>query len=172
MFLEALVLAFIFKASGSMVPGHLPFQIAPSREELYPIALSCLIWGQQWKGKKLLIHCDNQSVVDIWAKGPPVTPSSCTLSGQSSFALHPTNFLFLFPIFVAQMTQLLTLCPVFRFPGFSTLLLRQTWSQLQFLFRPKSSGRSSSLSTVSSYCTLHTPCVPSWNSQVHYLLPL
>ena len=39
-------------------------------QELYPIALACLLWGHQWLGKKLLFHCNNQAVVDIWA---PVT---------------------------------------------------------------------------------------------------
>ena len=34
-------------------------------QELYPIALACLLWGHQWSGKKLLLHCDNQAVVDI-----------------------------------------------------------------------------------------------------------
>ena len=38
-------------------------------KELYPIAIACLLWGQQWSGKKLLFHCDNQAVVDIWASG-------------------------------------------------------------------------------------------------------
>ena len=34
-------------------------------QELYPIALACLLWGHHWSGKKLLLHCDNQAVVDI-----------------------------------------------------------------------------------------------------------
>ncbi|CAH3020178.1 unnamed protein product, partial [Porites evermanni] len=45
-------------------------------KELYPIALACLLWGHQWTGKKLLFHCDNQAVMDIWASGssrdPPI----------------------------------------------------------------------------------------------------
>ena len=43
-------------------------------KELYPIALVCLIWGHQWTGKKLLFHCDNQAVVDIWASGSSREP--------------------------------------------------------------------------------------------------
>ena len=43
-------------------------------KELYPIAIACLIWGQQWSGKKLLFHCDNQAVVDIWASGTSRDP--------------------------------------------------------------------------------------------------
>ena len=37
--------------------------------ELYPIALSCVLWGKEWSNKKLLFHCDNQSVVSAWKKG-------------------------------------------------------------------------------------------------------
>ena len=43
-------------------------------KELYPIAIACLLWGQQWSGKKLLFHCDNQAVVDIWASGSSRDP--------------------------------------------------------------------------------------------------
>ena len=43
-------------------------------QELYPILLACLLWGQQWSGKKLLFHCNNQSVVDIWASGTSRDP--------------------------------------------------------------------------------------------------
>ena len=43
-------------------------------KELYPIAVACLLWGHQWSGKKLLFHCDNQSVVDIWASGTSRDP--------------------------------------------------------------------------------------------------
>ena len=38
-------------------------------QELYPIALACLLLGHQWSGKMLLFHCDNQAVVDKWASG-------------------------------------------------------------------------------------------------------
>ena len=43
-------------------------------KELYPIALSCLLWGHLWLGKKILFHCDNQPVVDIWASGTSREP--------------------------------------------------------------------------------------------------
>ena len=94
-----------------------------------------------------------------------MTPSSCTLSGQSSFALHPTNFLYLFPTFVARIIQLLMLCPVFRCPSFATLPLRRTWNRLQFLSQPRPSGRSPSLPSVPSHRAFHTPCLLGWNSQ-------
>lgn len=67
-------------ASGSLgygifYMGHWIFEPWPPQlqdrsiqwKELYPIAIACLLWGQQWSGKKLLFHCDNQAVVDFWA---------------------------------------------------------------------------------------------------------
>ena len=33
--------------------------------ELIPIGLSMYLWGNQWHGKKILFHSDNQSVVEI-----------------------------------------------------------------------------------------------------------
>ena len=38
-------------------------------KELHPIAFACLFRGHSWSGKKILFHCDNQAVVDIWASG-------------------------------------------------------------------------------------------------------
>ena len=98
--------------------------------------------------------------------------SSCHALPRRLLYRRSTNFLYLFPTFVARITQLPMLCPVLRCPGFATLPLRRTWNRLQFLPQPRPSGRSPSLPTVPSHRTFHTPCLPSWNSQVHYLLPL
>ena len=37
--------------------------------ELVPIAVTCALWIESWKGKKLLFHCDNLAVVMAWEKG-------------------------------------------------------------------------------------------------------
>ena len=37
--------------------------------ELYPIALACKLWGNEWCNMKLLFHCDNSAVVDTWKSG-------------------------------------------------------------------------------------------------------
>ena len=34
-------------------------------KELFPIFLACLVWGHQWKKKRICFHCDNKAVVDI-----------------------------------------------------------------------------------------------------------
>ena len=38
-------------------------------QELYSIAITCLLWGHQWSGRGLLFHCENEAVEDIWASG-------------------------------------------------------------------------------------------------------
>lgn len=53
-------------------------------KELYPIALACLLWGDQWSGRKLFFHCNSQSVVDIWASG----------SFQDALTMHLVHSIF------------------------------------------------------------------------------
>nr|XP_002739190.1 PREDICTED: uncharacterized protein LOC100369835 [Saccoglossus kowalevskii] len=38
-------------------------------KELFPILISCLIWGHLWHGQKIMFHCDNEGIVNIWKKG-------------------------------------------------------------------------------------------------------
>ena len=37
------------------------WHIAP--KELLPVVLVCIIWGKEWRGKKVTCHCDNMAVV-------------------------------------------------------------------------------------------------------------
>ena len=37
--------------------------------ELVLIALACMVWGQEWKGSRVIVHCDNQAVVHIVNSG-------------------------------------------------------------------------------------------------------
>ena len=37
--------------------------------ELYPIVVSCVLWGTEWKNLRILFHCDNLSTVNIINKG-------------------------------------------------------------------------------------------------------
>ena len=37
--------------------------------ELLPIAVACMVWGQQWKESLVVVHCDNQAVVCIVSSG-------------------------------------------------------------------------------------------------------
>ena len=64
-------------------------------KELYPIALVCLLWGHQWTGKKLLFHCDNQVVVDIWASGSSRDPLTMHLVDSIFFTAATNHFIVL-----------------------------------------------------------------------------
>ena len=60
--------------------------------ELYPIALACLLWGHQWSGKKLLFHCNNQAIVDIWASGTSRDPLIMHLVRSIFFSAATNNY--------------------------------------------------------------------------------
>ena len=38
-------------------------------KELYAIVSTVNTWGHHWARRKILFHCDNSTVVDIWRKG-------------------------------------------------------------------------------------------------------
>ena len=38
-------------------------------KELFATVSPVNTWGHQWPRKKVLVHCDNQAVVEIWKKG-------------------------------------------------------------------------------------------------------
>ena len=38
-------------------------------KELFAIVNAVNTWGHQWAKQKILFHCDNKAVVDIWCKG-------------------------------------------------------------------------------------------------------
>ena len=54
-----------FNASWS--PAELTHSIA--RREMYAILVACATWGKHWQRKKILFHCDNAAVVQIWQRG-------------------------------------------------------------------------------------------------------
>jgi hypothetical protein len=37
--------------------------------ELYPIVISAILWGKEWKCKNILFWCDNEATVGIVKKG-------------------------------------------------------------------------------------------------------
>ena len=38
-------------------------------KELCAVAIAAKAWGTQWSKKRLLVHCNNQAVVDVWHSG-------------------------------------------------------------------------------------------------------
>lgn len=35
-------------------------------QELYAVVMAALTWGKFWSGRRILAHCDNKTVVDVW----------------------------------------------------------------------------------------------------------
>lgn len=44
-------------------------------KELLPIVMACVVWGKAWHRKAVLVHCDNQAVVDIVNAGYSKDPA-------------------------------------------------------------------------------------------------
>ncbi|XP_006821480.1 uncharacterized protein LOC102808314 [Saccoglossus kowalevskii] len=61
-------------------------------KELLPILLACLIWGNSWFGKRVMFHCNNESVVHIWSKGSTRCPYIMTLVWAIFFKAAKSNF--------------------------------------------------------------------------------
>ena len=43
-------------------------------KELFAVVVAAQTWGAQWTRKRLLVHCDNHAVVDIWQAGTSWSP--------------------------------------------------------------------------------------------------
>ena len=58
--------------SGRWLQSHwLPAQLVKPIlwKELFTIVNAVNTWGHQWAKQKILFHCDNEAVVEIWCKG-------------------------------------------------------------------------------------------------------
>ena len=42
---------------------------AISTKEMVPIVLAAVLWGKEWYNKLVLVHCDNQAVVEVLNTG-------------------------------------------------------------------------------------------------------
>ncbi|KAL5004611.1 hypothetical protein ScPMuIL_018067, partial [Solemya velum] len=88
--------------------------ISMSFMELYPIVVSAIFWGDEWKTKKVLFHCDNLGTVQIIQKGRSKSPLIMTLMRCLILCSIRNNFYGLPPIsediliyFVAHCFQIL-----------------------------------------------------------------
>lgn len=61
-------------------------------QELFAIVLACLAWGHHWSGKRILFHCDNQAVADLWQKGSSRSPSQMVLVRCMFFTAATNNY--------------------------------------------------------------------------------
>ena len=48
-------------------------------KELYATVMAVHTWGSLWQRQKILFHCDNQTVVNIWEKGNTKSPDIMVL---------------------------------------------------------------------------------------------
>nr|XP_006822618.1 PREDICTED: uncharacterized protein LOC100377439 [Saccoglossus kowalevskii] len=61
-------------------------------KELLPILLSCLIWGHLWHGRRVMFHCDNESIVHTWRKGSTRCPYIMQLIRAIFLTAASSNF--------------------------------------------------------------------------------
>ena len=61
-------------------------------KNLYAIAIAVTTWGNLWQRRKIIIHCDNQTVVNVWEKGTCKSPEIMALVRMLYFCAAHHNF--------------------------------------------------------------------------------
>ena len=61
-------------------------------KELYAILMACEVWGHLWGKKRILFHCDNQSMVHLWRNGLSQSPTLMHLVRALFFVAAHHNF--------------------------------------------------------------------------------
>ena len=61
-------------------------------KELFPIYLACFIWATEFSNKRLLFHCDNLAVTNIWNSGTSKCPKIMSLVRKLFFIAAKHNF--------------------------------------------------------------------------------
>ena len=61
-------------------------------KEHYAITIAVNTWGTLWQRRKILIHCDNQTVVSVWEKGSCKSPKIVALIRMLYFCAAHNNF--------------------------------------------------------------------------------
>ena len=61
-------------------------------KELFPIAISCALWGAQWHQKRVQFQCDNASVVAILQTGTSKDPNNRAFGQAALFKYRPIQF--------------------------------------------------------------------------------
>ena len=59
---------------------------------MYAIVMACEVWGKYWSGKRLLFHCDNQAIVEVWESGLSRSSSLMCLVHALFFVAARCNF--------------------------------------------------------------------------------
>ena len=54
--------------------------------------MACRSWGTQWQQKRLLVHCENHAVIDIWCTGTSKQAALIELVRTLFFTTAQCNF--------------------------------------------------------------------------------
>ena len=83
-------------------------------KELFAIVVAVHTWGSSWSRQKILFHCDNRAVVDIWDKGSTRHLILWVWFAYCIFVPVVTILMFVSPILLVSAMILLTRCLVSR----------------------------------------------------------
>jgi hypothetical protein len=79
--------------------GQFPSEILLTNEkpsmafyELYPVVISCVLWGNEWARKRILFHCDNMATVEIINKGRSKVKTIMKLMRKLTFCAASCQF--------------------------------------------------------------------------------
>ena len=61
-------------------------------QELYAIVVATMAWGHLWSGRRILFHCDNLAVVEIWRRHSSRVPAIMCLVRKLYFVAAINNF--------------------------------------------------------------------------------
>ena len=97
-------------------------------KELFAVASPVNTWSYQWPRKKVLVHCDNQAVVDIWKKGTTNCPEVMALIRMLYYVQHNITYIHVLVTHIAgtdnSIADALSRFQVYRFhqlaPGAAT----------------------------------------------------
>lgn len=67
-------------------------KISIAWQELYAIMVAAMAWGHLWYGQRILFHCDNLAVVDIWRKHSSKIPYIMCLIRNLYFIAASNHF--------------------------------------------------------------------------------
>ena len=54
--------------------------------------MACVLWGHQWRNKRILFHCDNEATVEIISKGRSKVSSIMRLMRKLTYYSAMQNF--------------------------------------------------------------------------------
>ena len=54
--------------------------------------MACETWGKHWAGKRILFHCDNKAVIEVWQSGLSRSPQLMALVRALFFVAAKGNF--------------------------------------------------------------------------------